>query len=373
MDSILNYLAGTGFAGLSWGNVLMGAVGIVLIILAITKGWEPLLLVPIGFGIIVGNIPAGMVEGVSVFEEGSFLNTIYTGVKQGIFPPLIFLGLGAMTDFSAMLANPKLILLGAAAQAGIFLTMLGALALGFPINEAASIGIIGGADGPTTIFVTSKLAPQLLGATAIAGYSYMALVPFIQPPIIKLLTSKEERRIRMKPQRQVSRREKVLFPIAGLIITTLLAPGAIPLLGTLFFGNILKESGVTERLAQTARTSFIDSVTILLGFSIGVSTRADKFLSWEVIQIFLLGAVAFSVATACGVLFAKLMNLLSKEKINPLVGAAGVSAVPMAARVAHTLGRQEDPDNYLLVHAMGPNVAGVIGSALAAGILMSVI
>jgi sodium ion-translocating decarboxylase beta subunit len=373
MNAILTYLQSTGFAGLSWGNALMGAVGILLIILAIRKNWEPLLLVPIGFGVIVGNIPVGMLEGVSVFEDGSFLNTIYMGVKQGIFPPLIFLGLGAMTDFSAMLAKPKLILLGAAAQAGIFLTMLGALALGFPLNEAASIGIIGGADGPTTIFVTSKLAPQLLGATAIAGYSYMALVPFIQPPIIKLLTTREERRIRMKPQRQVSRMEKILFPIAGLIITTLLAPGALPLLGTLFFGNILKESGVTERLAQTARTSFIDSVTILLGFSIGVSTRADKFLTWEVIQIFLLGAVAFSVATACGVLFAKLMNLFSKEKINPLLGAAGVSAVPMAARVAHTLGREEDPDNYLLVHAMGPNVAGVIGSALAAGILMSIV
>jgi sodium ion-translocating decarboxylase beta subunit len=373
MDAVNAYLSQTGFAWLSGGNIVMIAVGILLVVLAIRKEWEPLLLVPIGFGMILGNIPAGMVEGVSVFEEGSFLHTIYMGVKQGIFPPLIFLGLGAMTDFSAMLANPKLILLGAAAQAGIFLTMLGALALGFPLNEAASIGIIGGADGPTTIFVTSRLAPHLLGATAIAGYSYMALVPFIQPPIMRLLTTKEERKIRMKPQRQVSRFEKILFPVAGLIITTLLAPGSIPLLGTLFFGNILKESGVTERLANTARTSFIDSVTILLGFSIGVSTQAEKFLQWEVIQIFLLGAVAFSVATACGVLFAKLINLFSREKINPLVGAAGVSAVPMAARVVHMVGREENPDNYLLVHAMGPNVAGVIGSALAAGILMSIV
>jgi carboxybiotin decarboxylase len=373
MSAIIEFIGRTGFFNMSLGSATMIVIGIILITLAITKNWEPLLLIPIGFGVIVGNIPFTPGQMIGVYEQGSYLNIIYQGVKQGIFPPLIFLGLGAMTDFSAMLANPKLILLGAAAQAGIFITILGALALGFTLPEAASIGIIGGADGPTTIFVTSNLAPHLVSMTAIAGYSYMALVPFIQPPIMNLLTTKEERLIKMKPLRQVPRTEKIIFPIAGLIITCCLAPGAIPLLGSLFFGNILKECGVTERLANTARTSMIDIVTILLGFSVGCSTQADKFLNWDSIKIFLLGAGAFVIATACGVLFAKLLNKFSKEKINPLIGSAGVSAVPMAARVSQVEGQKNDKSNYLLLHAMGANVAGVIGSAIAAGILLDLL
>jgi carboxybiotin decarboxylase len=373
MNGIIEFICRTGFFNMSLASAAMIVIGIILIVLAITKNWEPLLLIPIGFGVIVGNIPFTPGQMIGVYEQGSYLNIIYQGVKQGIFPPLIFLGLGAMTDFSAMLANPKLILLGAAAQAGIFITIIGALALGFTLPEAASIGIIGGADGPTTIFVTSNLAPHLVSMTAIAGYSYMALVPFIQPPIMNFLTTKEERLIKMKPLRQVPKTEKVIFPIAGLIITCCLAPGAIPLLGSLFFGNILKECGVTERLANTARTSMIDIVTILLGFSVGCSTQADKFLKWDSIKIFLLGAGAFVIATACGVLFAKLLNKFSKEKINPLIGSAGVSAVPMAARVSQVEGQKNDKSNYLLLHAMGANVAGVIGSAIAAGILLDML
>lgn len=373
MNGIIDFITKTGFFNMSISSAVMIVIGIILIVLAITKNWEPLLLVPIGFGVIVGNIPFTSGQMIGVYEQGSYLNIIYQGVKQGIFPPLIFLGLGAMTDFSAMLANPKLILLGAAAQAGIFVTILGALGLGFTLAESASIGIIGGADGPTTIFVTSNLAPHLVSATAIAGYSYMALVPLIQPPIMKLFTTKEERLIKMKPLRQVPKTEKIIFPIAGIIITCCLAPGAIPLLGSLFFGNILKECGVTERLANTARTSMIDIVTILLGFAVGCSTQADKFLKWDSIKIFLLGACAFVIATSCGVLFAKLMNKLSREKINPLIGSAGVSAVPMAARVSQTVGREYDKSNYLLLHAMGANVAGVIGSAIAAGILLDLL
>jgi carboxybiotin decarboxylase len=373
MHEIIEFICRTGFFNMSLASAIMIVIGIILIVLAISKNWEPLLLIPIGFGVIVGNIPFTPGQMIGVYEQGSYLNIIYQGVKQGIFPPLIFLGLGAMTDFSAMLANPKLILLGAAAQAGIFITILGALALGFTLPEAASIGIIGGADGPTTIFVTSNLAPHLVSMTAIAGYSYMALVPFIQPPIMNLLTTKKERLIKMKPLRQVPKTEKIIFPIAGLIITCCLAPGAIPLLGSLFFGNILKECGVTERLANTARTSMIDIVTILLGFSVGCSTQADKFLNWNSIKIFLLGAGAFVIATACGVLFAKLLNKFSKEKINPLIGSAGVSAVPMAARVSQVEGQKNDKSNYLLLHAMGANVAGVIGSAIAAGILLDLL
>ena len=298
---------------------------------------------------------------------------IYFGVSQGVFPPLIFLGIGAMTDFSIMLSSPRLVLLGAAAQTGIFLTLIGALYLGFTPAESGAIGIIGGADGPTAIFLAAKLAPHLLGAIAIAAYSYMALVPVIQPPVMKLLTTRKERLIRMKPPREVSQREKIIFPIAAFLICALLAPGAIGLLGMLFFGNLLKESGVTERLAQTARTSMVDIVTILLGFSVGCSTQAQTFLTPQSVLIFSLGALSFAVATASGVLFAKFLNLFTKDKINPLVGAAGVSAVPDSARVVQMMGQREDPNNYLLMHAMAPNVAGVIGSAVGAGVLWSVL
>jgi carboxybiotin decarboxylase len=373
MEGIVTFFSKTGFVNIEPASILMIIIGIILITLAITKNWEPLLLVPIGFGVIVGNIPFEAGHMIGVYEPGSFLNFIYMGVKKGIFPPLIFLGLGAMTDFSSLLANPKLILLGAAAQIGIFITIIGAVVLGFTLPEAASIGIIGGADGPTTIFVSSSLAPHLVSAVAIAGYSYMALVPLIQPPIMKLLTTNKERVIKMKPLRQVSKFEKIIFPIAGIIITCFLAPGAIPLLGCLFFGNILKECGVAERLANTARTSMIDIVTILLGFSVGASTQANMFLKWNSLKIFLLGACAFAIATACGVIFAKLMNLFCKEKINPLIGSAGVSAVPMAARVSQVEGQKYDKSNYLLLHAMGANVAGVIGSAIAAGILLALV
>jgi oxaloacetate decarboxylase beta subunit len=358
---------------MTWGNFIMIVIGIVFISLAIIKDYEPLLLLPIGFGAIVGNIPSVAGMPLSVYDDGSVLSYIYYGVTKGIFPPLIFLGIGAMTDFTCMLSNPKLILLGAAAQIGIFLTLIGALYFGFSPAEAGSIGIIGGADGPTTIFLSSKLAPHLLGATAIAAYSYMALVPVIQPPIMRLLTTKHERLIRMAPPRDVTAREKILFPIGGFLITTLMAPGALSLVGMLFFGNLLKESGVTERLAETARTALIDSVTILLGFSVGASTQAQTFLTHDSLFIFALGAASFCIATAGGVLFAKVMNLFLKVKINPLIGAAGVSAVPDSARVVQNVARSEDPHNFLLMHAMAPNVAGVLGSAVAAGILWSVL
>ncbi|MEO2019289.1 MAG: sodium ion-translocating decarboxylase subunit beta [Fuerstiella sp.] len=389
MSILFEFLNTTGFASMTWGNLIMILIGIVFIFLAITKDYEPLLLVPIGMGAIVGNIP--LVEGMSlsvyqlhqwsldavtgeiVYSPGSVLSYLYFGVSWGIYPPLIFLGIGAMTDFSTMLSNPKLVLLGAAAQVGVFLTFLGALALGFTLKEAGAIGIIGGADGPTSIFLSSRLAPDLLGPIAIAAYSYMALVPVIQPPIMKLLTSREERLIRMKPPRKVSSREKMIFPVAAFLICTMIAPGAIVLLGMMFFGNLLKESLVTERLAATARTGMIDIVTILLGFCVGASTQADTFLTNQSMLIFGLGALSFAVATAGGVLFAKFMNLFLEEKINPLVGAAGVSAVPDSARVVQMVGQQEDPHNFLLMHAMAPNVAGVIGSAVAAGVLWAVL
>ncbi|MCP4213273.1 MAG: sodium ion-translocating decarboxylase subunit beta [bacterium] len=362
-------------------------IGLIFIYLGIAKDYEPLLLVPIGFGILVGNIPLplSIFNSISVYmidpvsQEYVFNNTansvigmIYFGVRSGLFPPLIFLGIGAMTDFSALLSNPKSVLLGAAAQAGIFITFLGALYLGFSPANAAAIGIIGGADGPTAIFLSSRLAPSLIGPIAIAAYSYMAMVPIIQPPIMRLLTSKEERLIRMKPGRKVKKVEKILFPIIGLILTTLVAPGAIPLLGMLFLGNLLKESGVTARLAKTASNALIDIATILLGFAVGASTSAQVFLNQKSVFIFLLGVVSFGVATAAGVLFAKLMNVFCEQKVNPLIGAAGVSAVPDSARVVHTVGKEEDPDNYLLMHAMGPNVAGVIGSAIAAGVFLGI-
>lgn len=370
----------TGFGNIEVGNLIMIAVGLAMIGLAVRKNYEPLLLVPIGFGIIAGNIPydpALMPIGYQDVLNGqqSVFNLLYFGVSSGLFPPLIFLGIGAMTDFSALLSNPKLLLLGAAAQIGIFLTLMGSLLLGFDLKEAAAIGIIGGADGPTAIFVASQMAPHLLGAIAIAAYSYMGLVPVIQPPIMKLLTTPAERRIRMKPARRVSKTEKVLFPIVSFIITAFIAPGAITLLGMLFFGNLLRESGVTNRLSDSAQNALNNIVVMLLGFSVGTSTQASYFLTSQSILIFVLGAASFATASAGGVLFAKFMNLFLKgeNKINPLIGSAGVSAVPDSARVSEIVGRQYDPKNHLLMHAMGPNVAGVIGSAIAAGVLLAMI
>ncbi|MDR4496960.1 MAG: sodium ion-translocating decarboxylase subunit beta [Candidatus Scalindua sp.] len=373
MEIFYEFLNTTGFAMMTWGNAIMILVGITFVSLAIMKDYEPLLLLPIGFGAIVGNIPSIQGMALNVYDEGSVLSYLYFGVSKGILPPIIFLGIGAMTDFSTMLSNPKLVLLGAAAQVGIFLTLIGALYMGFNPSEAGAIGIIGGADGPTAIFLASKLAPHLLGSIAIAAYSYMALVPVIQPPIMKLLTTKKERLIRMKAPRHVSQREKIIFPIAAFLVASLIAPGALVLIGMLFLGNLLKESCVTERLANTARNAMIDIVTIFLGFSVGASTQAQTFLTPQSLLIFGLGALSFAIATAGGILFAKLMNLFIREKINPLIGAAGVSAVPDSARVVQIVGQKEDPHNFLLMHAMAPNVAGVIGSAICAGILWSVL
>jgi len=371
MEVVWDFLQAGAIGNGTWGNLAMLLVGCFFIYLGVVKDYEPLLLVPIGFGILVGNIPLTPGMNIGIYEQGSVLNILYNGVKQGWYPSLIFLGIGAMTDFSSLLSNPRLILLGAAAQAGIFLTFLGSLALGFPERQAAAIGIIGGADGPTAIFLSSQLAPELLGAIAVAAYSYMALVPVIQPPIIRALTSREERLIRMKPSRPVSKRLRIIFPVVAFLLCAAIAPGAIPLLGFLFFGNLLKESGVTERLAKTARTSLIDVVTILLGLCVGASTDASRFLTPASLKIFALGAVSFAVATAAGVMFAKFMNLFLKEKINPIIGAAGVSAVPDSARVCQMVGAKEDPQNFLIMHAMAPNVAGVIGSAVAAGVFLS--
>jgi len=377
MEGVYRFLEYTGFANAEIGNILMILVGLVFIFLAIKYDYEPLLLIPIGFGIIIGNVPFFQSDEINlqlgIYQEGSVMNYLYQGVLKGIYPPLIFLGIGAMTDFSTLISNPRLMLLGAAAQVGIFLTFLGAIALGFSFPEAGAIGIIGGADGPTAIFLSSRLAPNLIGPIAIAAYSYMALVPVIQPPIMRLLTSKKERVIRMKPPRVVSKLEKIIFPIVGILLTGFISPGALPLLGMLFFGNLLKESMVTKRLAETAKNSLIDIVTILLGVTVGASTQADVFLTSQSMLIFGLGALSFIIATAGGVLFAKFMNLFLRndDKINPLIGAAGVSAVPDSARVVQTEGLKADPSNHLLMHAMAPNVAGVIGSAVAAGILMS--
>ncbi len=381
MDGLIQFFTYSGFANFTIGHGVMLLVGLFFIFLAIKYDYEPLLLIPIGFGILIGNVPFLQDSGMNlgVYEEGSVMRYLYMGVLKGIYPPLIFLGIGAMTDFSTLISSPRLMLLGAAAQVGIFLTFLGAIALGFNLNEAGAIGIIGGADGPTAIFLSSKLANglngnlNLIGPIAIAAYSYMALVPVIQPPIMKLLTSKKERLIRMKPPRSVSRTEKIIFPIAGLILTGFISPGSLPLLGMLFFGNLLKESTHTERLAETARKPLIDIVTILLGITVGASTQADVFLTKQSMLIFVLGAASFVVATAGGVLFAKVMNIFTKSdnKINPLIGAAGVSAVPDSARVVQIEGLKEDPTNHLLMHAMAPNVSGVIGSAVAAGILLS--
>ena len=362
----------TGFYNVTIPHLIMLCVGLFFIYLAIKHEFEPMLLVPIGFGILIGNIPFQLGNEIGIYEEGSVLNILYNGVSAGWYPPLIFLGIGAMTDFSALLANPKLMLVGAAAQFGIFGDYMVALLLGFAPDQAGAIAIIGGADGPTAIFLSSKLAPNLMGAIAVSAYSYMALVPVIQPPIMRLLTTKKERLIRMKPARAVSQNEKILFPIFGLILTCFFVPSGLPLLGMLFFGNLLRESGVTTRLAKTASNALTDIVTILLGMTVGASTQASEFLTKETIFIFALGFMAFCIASASGVCFVKFFNLfLGKDKkINPLIGNAGVSAVPMSARISNNMGQKYDPSNYLLMHAMGPNVAGVIGSAVAAGVLL---
>jgi len=377
----------TGFKNATYKHVIMLFIGLFFIFLAIKYEYEPLLLIPIGMGILIGNIPFMLDSGLQLglYEKGSVLSYLYLGVSKGVYPPLIFLGIGAMTDFSSLISNPRLMLLGAAAQIGIFVTFLGAIAFGFALPEAGAIGIIGGADGPTAIFLSSKLAnghniladgttvKNLIGPIAIAAYSYMALVPVIQPPIMRLLTNNKERVIKMKPPRSVTHLEKILFPIVGLLLTAFISPSSLPLLGMLFFGNLLKESGVTKRLAETSRNSMIDIVTILLGITVGASTQADVFLEPESVFIFILGALSFMIATAGGILFAKFMNLFLKKdnKINPLVGAAGVSAVPDSARVVQLEGLKYDKNNHLLMHAMAPNVSGVIGSAIAAGILLS--
>lgn len=373
-DNLRTFWGYTGFANAEIGHIVMILVGLFFIYLAVSKEYEPLLLIPIGFGILIGNIPFNEAANlqVGIYEEGSVFNILYQGVVQGWYPPLIFLGIGAMTDFSSLIANPKLILIGAAAQFGIFGAYIIALQLGFAPNEAGAIGIIGGADGPTAIFTTSKLAPHLLGAVAISAYSYMALVPVIQPPFMRMLTTKKERVIKMKTPRVVSQTEKVLFPIMGLLLTAFLVPSGLPLLGMLFFGNLLKESGVTRRLAETARGPLIDTITILLGLTVGASTQATTFLRIESLKVFAIGALSFIIATCAGILFVKIFNLIlpKEKKINPLIGNAGVSAVPDSARISQVLGLEYEPSNYLLMHAMGPNVAGVIGSAVAAGILL---
>ncbi|MEI6682828.1 MAG: sodium ion-translocating decarboxylase subunit beta [Bacteroidota bacterium] len=376
----------TGFYNATSGNLIMILVGIALVLLAIRYSYKPLLLIPLGMGIILGNIPflheAAYHPGI--YQDGSVLNYLFFGVLKGIYPALIFLGLGAMTDLSPLISNPKLMLLGAAAQVGIFVSFLGAMVFGFPMAQAAAIAIIGGADGNTAIFLTSQLAgglhatgkglevQNLIGPIAIAAYIYMSLVPVIQPPIMKLLTTRKERLIRMKPPRTVSKFEKILFPLLGLLLSAFVAPASLPLLGMFFFGNILKESGMTKQLAATASTVLIDIVVILIGLTVGASTQADVFLKWQSILIFVLGAIAFMVATAGGIIFAKVMNIFLKKenRINPLVGAAGVAAVPDSARIAHEMGLREDPTNHLIGHAMAPNIAGLIGSAITAGLLL---
>ncbi len=387
MESLLNLFASTGFSQIQFGQIAMIFVGLMLLFLAIKHGFEPLLLIPIGFGTLLVNIPGAGFDSAPVFEAvgtmiepGGLLFYIYSiGIETGVFPLLIFMGVGAMTDFGPLLANPKTLLLGAAAQVGIFSTVLGAVTLSyfgifdFTIKDAASIGIIGGADGPTAIFVTSKLSPDLLGAVAVAAYSYMALVPIIQPPIMKALTSPEERKLEMHQLKEVSQKEKIIFPLMLIILVALFLPDAAPLLGMFCFGNLMKECGVVDRLSDTVQNSLINTVTIFLGLGVGSKMSADKFLNFETMGILGLGAVAFCIGTASGVLMAKIMNLFSANKINPLIGAAGVSAVPMAARVVNRVGQQENPQNFLLMHAMGPNVAGVIGSAVAAGVMISLV
>lgn len=372
-NTIQTFWSFTGFANCQLGNIVMLLVGCFFVYLAIKKNFEPLLLVPIGFGMLIGNIP--FMEGmeIGIKEPGSVLNILYNGVQYGWYPPLIFLGIGAMTDFGALLANPKLMVIGACAQFGIFGAYMLSLFLGFNPLDAGCVAIIGGADGPTAIFTCSKLNPNLLGAVAVSAYSYMALIPLIQPPLMRLLTTKNERLIKMKPARVVSQNEKIIFPIVGLILTCFIVPSGIPLLGMLFFGNLLRESGVTTRLAKTASNAMTDIVTILLGLTVGASTQASSFLNVQTLKIFGLGFLAFIIASTAGVLSVKIFNLFLRKdrKINPLIGNAGVSAVPMAARISNNVGLEYDPSNYLLMHAMGPNVAGVIGSAVAAGVLLS--
>lgn len=372
-EKLSDFITYTGFACGDWSNYIMILVGVFFIWLAIKKDFEPLLLIPIGFGIVLGNIPFKSVGlEIGLYEDNAVLNFFYSGVKEGWYPPLVFLGIGAMTDFTALLANPKLLLVGGAAQFGIFGAYMIALALGFEPNQAAGIAIIGGADGPTAIFLSSKLSPNLMGAIAVCAYSYMALVPVIQPFFMKILTTKKERVIHMKATRQVSQTERIVFPIVGLLMTAMIIPSGLPLLGMLFFGNLLKESTKTTRLAKTAGSALNDIVVMLLGLTVGCSTQASEFLTSDTIKIFILGALAFIIATCSGVLFVKLMNVFlpADKKINPLIGNAGVSAVPMSARISQNMGLMYDKHNYLLMHAMGPNVAGVIGSAIAAGALL---
>ncbi|MDE7421705.1 MAG: sodium ion-translocating decarboxylase subunit beta [Muribaculaceae bacterium] len=372
-ENITTFWNFTGFANCQYENLIMLVVGCFFVWLAIKKNFEPLLLVPIGFGMLIGNIPFQPGMEIGIYEPGSVLNILYNGVEKGWYPPLIFLGIGAMTDFSALLANPKLMIIGACAQFGIFGAYMLALLIGMDPLSAGCVAIIGGADGPTAIFTTSKLNPALLGAVAVSAYSYMALIPLIQPPLMRLFTTDKERKIKMKPARVVSQNEKIIFPIVGLMMTCFIVPSGLPLLGMLFFGNLLRESGVTTRLAKTASNAMTDIVTILLGLTVGASTQADLFLTKETLFIFLLGFIAFIIASSAGVLSVKIFNLFlpSGKKINPLIGNAGVSAVPMAARISNNLGLEYDPSNYLLMHAMGPNVAGVIGSAVAAGVLLA--
>jgi oxaloacetate decarboxylase beta subunit len=385
-ESIADFLSDTGFSLIAdnWRILIMLVIGCVLLYLAIVKKYEPLLLLPIAFGMILTNLPGAGLYNAQLYEGGhihwdlfvngaGLLDYLYLGVKLGIYPCLIFIGVGAMTDFGPLIANPKSLLLGAAAQLGIFATYLGAIAVGFLPQEAASIGIIGGADGPTAIYLTSKLAPHLLGPIAVAAYSYMALVPVIQPPIMKALTTKKEREIEMKQLRSVSKTEKIIFPIMVTIIISLLLPSAATLIGCLMLGNLMKECGVVERLAKTVQNELMNIVTVFLGITVGATATADNFLNVNTLLILGMGIVAFAMGSAGGVLLAKLMNVFSKEKINPLIGSAGVSAVPMAARVSQTVGQEANPGNFLLMHAMGPNVAGVIGSAVAAGILLSML
>lgn len=389
LDTISDLWQSSAFCNITWQQGLMLLISFVLMYLAIVKQYEPMLLLPIAFGMALTNIPGAElyhpefflttdIDFGQVLHNGGLLDILYLGVKLQLFPPLIFLGIGCMTDFGPLIANPKSFFLGAAAQSGIFLTFLGACALSatgivdFSLRQAASIGIIGGADGPTAIYLTSKLAPEMLGSIAVAAYSYMALVPVIQPPIMKLLTTKKERAIRMEQLRQVSKREKVIFPIAVTVIVAFIVPSAAPLVGMLMLGNLFKESGVVERLVKTASNELMNIITIMLGVTVGATATASNFLKIETLLIIVLGLIAFCVGTACGVLLGKLMCVLSKGKLNPLIGSAGVSAVPMAARVSQKVGQEENPSNFLLMHAMGPNVAGVIGSAVAAGVLLAI-
>lgn len=366
IDMLISFFKSSGFMALDLGTIIMLGVACLFLYLAIAKGYEPYLLIPISFGMLLANLPLA-----GLMDQGGLLNLLYEGVHLGIYPPLIFLGVGASTDFSPLIANPKSLLLGAAAQLGIFFAFTGAILLGFNPQEAGSIGIIGGADGPTALYLTSRMAPHLLGAIAIAAYSYMALVPVIQPPIMKLLTTKEERRIKMTTLRPVSKREKILFPIIVTIVVTLIVPPAGPLIGMLMLGNLFKEVGVVPHLVTAAKDTIMYTVTILLGTTVGATARAENFLTAQTLGILAMGLVAFAIGTAGGVIFGKIMCKLSGGKINPLIGAAGVSAVPMAARVVQKVGQKEDPSNFLLMHAMGPNVAGVIGSAVAAGLLLN--